>query len=80
MAGKTATAQVRLSEAGQVRLFNNCALAAYAPLHAPQIVVLVLAQVEREREGSGASVAGPAVKRIVEETLRYWGVEPGGAR
>lgn len=71
---KTGTAQVRRSEGGQLRLFNNCGLIAMAPAEKPQMVVLILAQVPHEKEGSGARVAGPAVRHVIERTLEYWNV------
>lgn len=75
-ASKTGTAQVRRLEGGTLRLFNNCALVAMAPAEQPQVVILIIAQVPREKDGSGARVAGPALRHVMERTLEYWLVPP----
>jgi cell division protein FtsI/penicillin-binding protein 2 len=72
IAGKTGTAK---DEARQTYVSS---FAGIAPRDAPRIVVLVLADrpdAGTERKPSGALVAGPAVKDIVEETLDYLGAE-----
>ncbi|MFI4882771.1 MAG: peptidoglycan D,D-transpeptidase FtsI family protein [Phycisphaerales bacterium JB064] len=52
-----------------------------APLADPRVVVMVCIedpgpQTVRQNRYYGSSVAGPAVRRIVEQTLPYLGVEP----
>jgi cell division protein FtsI/penicillin-binding protein 2 len=73
VAGKTGTAK---DESRQTYVSS---FVGFAPREAPRVVVLVLADrplATGERKPSGALVAGPAVKDIVEETLDYLGVEP----
>lgn len=71
IAGKTGTAQ-----AGSTH--NICTFAGYAPAHDPQFVCLVLARVEKSANGSGSSVSGPAVRDVLDATLRYirYGASP----
>ena len=86
-AGKTATSQsVQTVDERVARLrglvvgdkvdTNLCTFVAYAPAYDPQVLVLVLARQLREDEVYGGSVAGPAVRSVIESTMRYWGV-PG---
>ncbi|MDJ0521937.1 MAG: penicillin-binding transpeptidase domain-containing protein [Planctomycetota bacterium] len=73
-AAKTATAQQWGTHDGRRVLLGNCSLVAYAPAENPQVVVLVLAQLPDDAGGFGGSVAGPAVRTILERVLAYWDV------
>ncbi len=75
IAGKTGTAQ-RMGTP-----YLNASFVGYAPRDRPQVVVLVLAKVLRdeERKASGGSVAGPAVRYVVDRTLEYWKTPPSAA-
>ena len=86
-AGKTATSQssIRADERvarlrglvpGEALKTNLCTFVAYAPAHDPQVLVLVLARQLRDDEVYGGSVAGPAVRSVIESTLAYWNVAP----
>ena len=76
VAAKTATAQQWQTIDGARVLFDNCSLVAYAPAEKPQVVVLILAQIPDVAGGFGGSVAGPAVRRVLEKVLAYWNVGP----
>lgn len=71
---KTATAQQWGTIAGERVLLANCSLAAYAPADDPQVVVVILAQIRDDAGGFGGSVAGPAVRQVLERVLAYWNV------
>jgi cell division protein FtsI/penicillin-binding protein 2 len=73
---KTATAQQWGTRDGEPCRYNNCSVAAYAPADRPQVVVLVLAQVPVGSDTYGGTVAGPAVRSVLERTLHYWKVPP----
>jgi len=73
---KTATSEQWGTVEGRRVLWNICSLAAYAPAHDPQVVVLILAQVPDDAHGFGGTVAGPHVRRVLERVLRYWNLSP----
>jgi cell division protein FtsI/penicillin-binding protein 2 len=86
-AGKTATSQssqradervaaLRGLVPGEPIKTNLCTFVAYAPAREPQVLVLVLARQLKEDEVYGGSVAGPAVRSVLEATLAYWDVAP----
>jgi cell division protein FtsI (penicillin-binding protein 3) len=72
VAGKTGTAQIAGTE------WLVCTFCGYAPREAPRVLVLVMAKTRRDevRRASGSSIAGPAVRSIVERTLAYRKVPP----
>lgn len=74
--GKTGTAQkANLSGRGYMKDHYISSFIGIAPLSDPRIVALVLVD---DPKGCiwGETVAGPAFKRVVEETLRYLNVKP----
>jgi cell division protein FtsI (penicillin-binding protein 3) len=83
VAGKTGTAK-KPDVFGPDRYYS-ASFCGFAPAEAPRIVVLVMAIEPRLRPGDGAkpygaTVAGPAVRRIVERTLSdYMGIAPSAA-
>lgn len=46
----------------------------YAPVDDPKIAVLVIIDEPNERDIGGGRAAAPVFKKIVSETLKYWGV------
>ena len=67
-AGKTGTSQFRAPTPS-----NICTVAAYAPAHAPQVVVLISGIMPVD-ETSGAGLCGAAVRDVLDATLDYWQV------
>ena len=76
VAAKTATAEQKGSVEGVPVTFENCSLTAYAPADDPQVVVLILGQVEAAPGVSGGRIAGPYVRQVLEGVLRYWRALP----
>lgn len=76
--GKTGTAQIHDPEdGGYLQDQYVSSFVAGAPLEAPQIVVLVsIHQPDKQKGYFGGTVAGPAVKSIIEQSLLYLGVPP----
>jgi cell division protein FtsI/penicillin-binding protein 2 len=80
MFGKSGTAQLPKAEGGgyyEHRYVSS--FIAGAPLSDPRIVVLcVIDDPERAKGHWGGQVAGPAVRDVIDDTLRYLAVAPDG--
>ncbi|MDP6381058.1 MAG: penicillin-binding protein 2, partial [Phycisphaerae bacterium] len=84
--GKTGTAQ-KLAPPGSAESGNGYSHELYvgsfiagAPAEAPRLVVLVAVDEPNKSKGYyGGTVAAPAVRAILEQTLAYLGVRPQGA-
>ncbi len=76
--GKTGTAQLPIPGGGGY--YHDRYVGSFiggAPLKHPRIVVLTVIQDPKKGLGHyGGTVAGPATKRTIEQTLRYLGVTP----
>ncbi len=84
VAGKTGTAEVKH---GAIT-YNLASFAGYAPRDRPRLAVLIMAKVDEQvryqndPEGAqpyGGSVAGPAVRAVIEQTLAYLDGEAGAS-
>ncbi len=83
--GKSGTAQVAIEgERGYLPNQYISSFVGAGPLHAPQLVCVVTIDdpgpdVIRRVEHRGSAVAAPAVRRTLERSLRYLGVQPSPA-
>lgn len=79
-AGKTGTSQfndpIRVGGRWQRRAYNVCSVAAYAPAHAPELVVMITGKVRAQRDLSGASVSGRACRQVLDAVLDHFQVCP----
>jgi stage V sporulation protein D (sporulation-specific penicillin-binding protein) len=74
--GKTGTAQ-KYDENGQVMTGKHIAsFIGFAPADDPKIAVLIIVDEPNVAVDFGSIVAAPYVKRVLEESLQYMGVEP----
>ena len=73
--GKTGTAQ-KYDENGHVKSTHLSSFIGFAPVEDPQIAVLFLVDEAQVDDDYGSTVAAPAVKQILEQSLQYMGVQP----
>lgn len=73
--GKTGTAQIARGHGYGAGIFCS-SFAGGAPADDPRLIVLVSVYNPRQKSHYGGTVAAPAVKRILEETLHYLQVPP----
>ncbi len=76
--GKTGTAQ-KVDRNGYADGRYVASFVGFAPVEKPRIAVLVVID-EPKKEHYGGTVAAPAFRRIVSETLSYLNVPPAGKR
>lgn len=75
VAGKTGTAQKLDPAIGGYSTTDFIAsFIAYAPAHDPKIAVLVIADTPKGEIIQGGTLAAPHVRKIIEGTLRYYGI------
>ena len=73
--GKTGTAQKYVN--GKVsRDVHICSFLGFAPMDDPEIGLLLIVDEPSVRPDYGSTVAAPFARQILEETLKYKGVEP----
>ncbi|MBW1776893.1 MAG: penicillin-binding protein 2, partial [Deltaproteobacteria bacterium] len=73
--GKTGTAQKVDPKGGYARGRYTSSFVGFAPVQTPRIAVLVVVD-EPKKAHYGGTVAAPAFRRIVQETLGYLKVPP----
>jgi len=73
--GKTGTAQ-KAGVGGYMQGKYVASFIGMAPVNDPQAVVLVIVDEPQGYPNQGGQVAGPIVKTVMEDTLRYLGVAP----
>lgn len=75
--GKTGTAQIAGPRGGYIPDAYNASFVCGAPVENPRLVVLcVVHHPDRKKGHFGGTVAAPAAKRVVEQSLIYLGVQP----
>lgn len=76
--GKTGTAQIpRCNRRGYEPDAYLSSFLGAAPAHDPQIAVLIMVRKPKKSLGYyGGTVAGPAVRNVLAQTLAYWNVPP----
>lgn len=74
--GKTGTAQKYGPSGGILRDKNISSFIGFAPADDPRIIVLLMVDEPDTPVTFGSVVAAPYVKMILEDTLKYLGVEP----
>ena len=73
--GKTGTAQKYVN--GKVSSdVHVCSFLGFAPMDDPEIGLLIIVDEPSVRPDYGSTVAAPFARQILEETLKYMGVEP----
>lgn len=72
IAGKTGTSEKRPRNQGKY----IASFAGFAPANDPQIACLIILDEPEGGEHMGGLIAAPVVKKIMEDCLRYLGVEP----
>ena len=79
--GKTGTAQIAGGKGGYIPDAYIGSFVCAAPLDNPQIVVeCVIRRPNRSKGYYGGTVAAPAARRIIEQTLNYMGVAPNAPK
>ncbi len=74
--GKTGTAQ-KYGPGGKILPNKNISsFVGFAPADDPQVIVLFMVDEPETSVTFGSVIAAPYVKKILEDTLKYWGVEP----
>ena len=76
VAGKTGTAQKYSPTGGILSGKHISSFIGFAPAEDPQIIVLFLVDEPKVAVDFGSVVAAPYVKMILEDTLRYLGIQP----
>ncbi len=74
--GKTGTAQKYSPEGGIMEGKHIASFIGFAPADDPQVVVLFMVDEPQVAVDFGSVVAAPYAKMILEDTLKYMGVEP----
>jgi cell division protein FtsI (penicillin-binding protein 3) len=79
--GKTGTAQIAGGKGGYIPDAYIGSFVCSAPLENPQVVVeCVIRRPNKSKGYYGGTVAAPAARRIIEQTLNYMGVAPNAAK
>lgn len=74
--GKTGTAQ-KYDENGQIMSGKHIAsFIGFAPANDPQLAVLIIVDEPNVAVDFGSIVAAPYVKRVLDDSLKYMGIEP----
>lgn len=73
--GKTGTAQ-KYDETGASSSKLIASFIGFAPADDPEFVILILVDEPQVGTVFGSTVAAPFVKKVLEETLRYYGYQP----
>lgn len=75
--GKTGTAQIAGPRGGYIPDAYNASFVCGAPVDHPRVVVLcVIHHPDRRKGHFGGTVAAPAARRVVEQSLIYLGIPP----
>ena len=75
LGGKTGTAQ-KVIDGAYAQGHYVCSFIGMAPADDPQIVVLAIVDEPTEVMQFGSTTAGPIIKEVMSNTLKYLGVEP----
>lgn len=79
--GKTGTAQIAGGKGGYIPDAYIGSFVCAAPVQNPQVVVeCIIRKPDRRKGYYGGTVAAPAARRIIEQTLNYMGVQPNAPK